>query len=74
LFTLPVVFTPRQLSEIKPNKRTMYRRRYQMLEELGEQIQQHCDRLGRSTACRFTDPSNAQNFANGPRVLDPRLG
>jgi hypothetical protein len=52
----------------------MYRRRYQMLEELGEQNQQHCDRLGRSTVCRFTGPPNAQNFANRPRVLDPRSG
>jgi len=73
-FTLPVVFIPRQLSEIKPNKRTMYRRRYRMLEDLGEQIQQHCDRLGRTSGRPFVSPSNARDLPGGAGVLGPQMG
>jgi uncharacterized protein VirK/YbjX len=40
-FTLPVAFVPRDLASIKPNKRTMYRRRYQMLDKFGEAIRQN---------------------------------
>jgi uncharacterized protein VirK/YbjX len=72
-FTLPVVFTPRPLSEIKPNKRGMYRRRYQMLEELGEQIQQHCDRLGRTAGRHFISPSNAHDFPKESRNFASQL-
>lgn len=45
-FTLPVAFSPRALTDIKPNKRTMYRRRYEMLAALGEKVRQNAGRLG----------------------------
>jgi uncharacterized protein VirK/YbjX len=38
MFDLPVIFTPRPISEIKVNKRSMYRRRYTMLADLSETI------------------------------------
>lgn len=38
LFDLPARFEPRDIASLKVNKRQMYRRRYQMLESLGEQI------------------------------------
>lgn len=44
-FILPAAFMPRDLAEIKPNKRPMYRRRYAMLEALAAQIHQNVGRL-----------------------------
>jgi uncharacterized protein VirK/YbjX len=38
LFSLPPVFVERPLTDIKPNKRSLYRQRYQMLADLGAQI------------------------------------
>ena len=38
MFSLPVVATRRALSTLKPNKRSQYRQRYEMLEELAKQI------------------------------------
>jgi hypothetical protein len=38
LFDLPLVPPVRELSEIKPNKRSTYRQRYEMLASIGEQI------------------------------------
>ena len=40
LFTLPVVPGVRDIAEIKPNKRSMYRQRYAMLESLAGDIRQ----------------------------------
>jgi hypothetical protein len=40
-FDLPLVPPLRELSEIKPNKRSTYRQRYELLASLGEQIR-HC--------------------------------
>jgi len=37
-FRLPLRFNPRSLDDIKPNKRSMYAKRYEMLDELSEQI------------------------------------
>ena len=45
-FSLPAVFTPRDIGAIKPKKRTMYRRRYEMLAGLNEQIMTQLSRLG----------------------------
>ena len=44
-FVLPVEFATRDLASIKPNKRSMYRRRYMMLEELGFQIRHRASQL-----------------------------
>lgn len=44
-FTLPVTFTPRELTNIKPNKRAMYRHRYWMLDDLATQIRRNVNRL-----------------------------
>jgi len=38
-FTLPARFVPRPLADIKPNKRSLYRKRYSLLETLTAQIQ-----------------------------------
>jgi len=38
LFDLPERFVPRDLATIKANKRSMYRHRYEMLEDVGGQI------------------------------------
>ena len=38
LFTLPAQFEPRPMADIKPNKRTLYKKRYAMLEEMAEKI------------------------------------
>jgi len=46
IFSLPAVFTPRELESIKPKKRTMYRRRYEMLAGFNEQIATHLSQLG----------------------------
>ncbi len=40
-YTLPATFVPRDLQAIRPNKRTTYRRRYEMLEALGAIITEH---------------------------------
>lgn len=45
-FTLPVAPSLRPISEIKPNKRAMYRRRYEFLDRLGEQLRKNTGRLG----------------------------
>jgi uncharacterized protein VirK/YbjX len=37
-FIVPATFVPRDLQTIRPNKRTLYRRRYEMLAALGETI------------------------------------
>jgi uncharacterized protein VirK/YbjX len=50
-FTLPVAFVSRDLASIKPNKRTMYRRRYQMLDKLGEAIRQNLCQLTGQGPC-----------------------
>jgi hypothetical protein len=39
LFTLPARFEPRPVNEIKPNKRSLYKKRYAMLEIWGAQMQ-----------------------------------
>ena len=44
-FSLPATFSPRPLTEIKPNKRSMYRRRYTLLETLARQIRQNATGL-----------------------------
>jgi uncharacterized protein VirK/YbjX len=44
-FTLPVTFSPRDSATIKPNKRAMYRHRYEMLASIGERIRQSAGRL-----------------------------
>lgn len=38
VFTLPHIFVPRPMTEIKPNKRTLYKKRYALLEELTAKI------------------------------------
>ena len=38
MFDLPATFIPREIAAIKANKRSMYKRRYKMLAEIGEQI------------------------------------
>ena len=38
-YTLPVVPVPKDLAALKASKRQLYRRRYQMLDELGQKIQ-----------------------------------
>jgi uncharacterized protein VirK/YbjX len=50
LFTLPATFVPRDIAEIKPNKRTLYKRRYAMLEEIGGQIRQNTLRLSKASS------------------------
>jgi hypothetical protein len=37
-FIVPTTFVPRDLQTIRPNKRTLYHRRYEMLDALGETI------------------------------------
>ena len=44
-FTLPLVFVPRPIAEIKPNKRSLYKKRYLMLDELGTQIAAHAGHM-----------------------------
>ena len=39
LFTLPPRFEPRPIADIKPNKRSLYKKRYAMLEDFAAQIQ-----------------------------------
>ena len=38
LFSLPLTFTPRPMTDIKPNKRSLYKQRYAMLEDLATKI------------------------------------
>lgn len=38
IFELPATFTPREISAIKPNKRQLYKRRYEMLAQLEREI------------------------------------
>jgi uncharacterized protein len=40
-FIVPTTFAPRDLQTIRPNKRTQYRRRYEMLDLLGETIKKN---------------------------------
>lgn len=62
LFTLPTAFAPRDLSELKPSKRQMYRRRYIMLQELAKQIR---DSLARHSlpANVSSPPCSARRFS-----------
>lgn len=50
LFTLPARFEPRPVSELKPNKRSLYKKRYAMLEILGAQMQTSLRGLGKTAA------------------------
>jgi uncharacterized protein VirK/YbjX len=44
-FSLPTMDSPRASTEIRRNKRSMYRQRYQLLATLGEQLRQNISRL-----------------------------
>jgi uncharacterized protein VirK/YbjX len=44
-FTLPIEFVPRPITEIKPNKRSLYKKRYSMLDGLGSQIALHASQM-----------------------------
>jgi uncharacterized protein VirK/YbjX len=44
-FTLPARFVPRDLSALMPAKRTLHRRRYEMLAELGVRIRQGAQQI-----------------------------
>lgn len=57
-FTLPLAFNPRALSTIRPNKRSLYRQRYEMLADVGSTIRQNMDRL--SGACSHSVPACEQ--------------
>jgi uncharacterized protein VirK/YbjX len=50
LIDLPALFVPRDISEIKVNKRKMYKRRYAMLGEIAEQIRVTMSRVGNTLA------------------------
>lgn len=52
-FSLPIVASERAISEIKPNKRAMYRRRYEFLEKLGGEIQRNAAALYGATHTEF---------------------
>lgn len=49
-FMLPARFVPRDLSTLAPTKRTLHRRRYEMLSALGIQIQHGAVRISKGTA------------------------
>jgi uncharacterized protein VirK/YbjX len=44
-FSLPTMDSPRAATEIRRNKRSMYRQRYELLARLGEQLRQNIARL-----------------------------
>lgn len=52
-FSMPIVASERPISEIKPNKRAMYRRRYEFLEKLGGEIQRSAAGLFGATHTEF---------------------
>ena len=52
-FSLPIVASERPASEIKPNKRSMYRRRYELLEHLGGEIQRSAAALFEASHTEF---------------------
>jgi hypothetical protein len=47
LFTLPPRFEPRPIAEVKPNKRSLYKKRYAMLEDFTAQLQNNLRALER---------------------------
>jgi uncharacterized protein VirK/YbjX len=47
LFTLPPRFEPRPIADIKPNKRSLYKKRYAMLEDFTAQFQKNLRALER---------------------------
>ena len=49
-FTLPTQFVSRPIVEIKPNKRTLYKHRYALLEKLGIQIADNTRLLGHNAS------------------------
>src|SRR5262249_53311705 len=61
LFTLPSAFVARDLSQMKPSKRHMYRRRYVMLQAVAKQIH---DTLARHTVPTVHPCSQARLPAN----------
>lgn len=69
-FALPAAFVPRDLAEIKPNKRGMYRRRYEMLAGMAGQIHEHLHRLDCVTDRPF-QPAAALKPASQP-VAGPK--
>jgi uncharacterized protein VirK/YbjX len=54
-FILPPRFVPRDDSTIKPKKRSLYRQRYELMQEISDQILQSLEQ------CRSSVPSNAIN-------------
>jgi uncharacterized protein VirK/YbjX len=48
IFELPAAFVPREIATIKVNKRQMYRRRYDMLEDIGAQIRAEISAIART--------------------------
>jgi hypothetical protein len=49
LFTLPPRFVPRPIAEIKPNKRSLYKKRYVMLEDFAAQVPKNLRALEKTT-------------------------
>jgi uncharacterized protein VirK/YbjX len=49
LFTLPPRFVPRPIADIKPNKRSLYKKRYVMLEDFAAQVPKNLRALEKNT-------------------------
>jgi uncharacterized protein VirK/YbjX len=69
LFDLPLTATARPLTEIKVNKRQMYRRRYALMEQVAEQIrarlQQHYMAPTRRNCVWDSSPALERQLASG---------
>jgi uncharacterized protein len=63
-FMLPARFVPRDLMKLKPTKRKLYRRRYEMLAELGTQMRQRAIQIS-SNGATWQDKTDAA-VANPP--------
>lgn len=63
LFDLPARFVPRDIATVKTNKRSMYRHRYLMLEDLGRQI---ADSLGCAPQPRWAPENPAASELRPP--------
>jgi len=67
-FELPATFVPREISTLKINKRPMYRRRYEMLGGLADQIRAHLQKDTEETPALPPDPqppAALQNWSVG---------
>ena len=70
LFNLPIRFEPRPMTDFKANKRPVYRKRYEMLEQIAQRSTAHSAELGSSRPSEQLQPASASTDCKTPDELE----